>query len=123
MDAVCLETGRRGDRQDPPKQPDEYEPGPDYAFDLDASDIPAAEKPPSASASAPDPNTAVVGVPERSHPGESASNGKAESEVRVVVGMTRTLKVSLEARLKALQTLALQPSGCLVDHPPCHLGP
>ena len=103
MEAVCLATGRRGDNVTPEGAVvEEQEPGPEYVFDLSAADIPAVEKPPAINRQdleSAGQEVAVVGVPESSHPGESASNGKAESAVRSVVDMTRTLKVALEARL------------------------
>ena len=39
-----------------------------------------------------------IGVPEHSHPGESASNGKAERAVQAVVDHIRTLKAAFEKR-------------------------
>ena len=45
-------------------------------------------------------STVVTAVPEHSHPGESASNGKAEVSVKMIVDHARTLKVALEARLR-----------------------
>ena len=40
-----------------------------------------------------------VGAPEKTHPGESQSNGKAERGVRIVEEQVRTLKAALEARI------------------------
>ena len=51
---------------------------------------------------APEPKVepAQAAVPEPSHPGESQSNGLAETAVREVVDQIRTLKMSLERRVK-----------------------
>ena len=51
---------------------------------------------------APEPEVerAQVAVPEHSHPGESQSNGLAERAIREVVDEIRTLKMSLERRVK-----------------------
>ena len=43
---------------------------------------------------------AHIAVPEHSHPGESQSNGRAERAIREVVDEIRTLKLSLERRVK-----------------------
>ena len=43
-------------------------------------------------------DSAQIGVPEHSHPGESASNGKAERAVQAVVDHIRTLKAAFEDR-------------------------
>ena len=43
-------------------------------------------------------DSAQIGVPEHSHPGESASNGKAERAVQAVVDHIRTLKAAFEER-------------------------
>ena len=79
--------------------PETFELCPDYVFDLSAADVPAAEKPSKSPDATRDKDHVIVGVPEHTHPGESASNGKAESAVRILVGQARTLKVELEARL------------------------
>ena len=99
LDAVCLATGRRGDKIDASEDSDgACEPGPDHVFDLNAADVPDAEKPPTSQEQIQPAEGAVIWVPEHSHPGESASNGKAESAVRGIVGMARTLKVAIEPR-------------------------
>ena len=51
---------------------------------------------------APEPEVerAHIAVPEHSHPGESQSNGLAERTIREVVDEIRTLKASLEMRVK-----------------------
>ena len=51
----------------------------------------------------PEPDTveAQVAVPEHSHPGESQSNGLAEAAMKELVDEVRTLKMSLEYRLKS----------------------
>ena len=41
-------------------------------------------------------DSAQIGVPEHSHPGESTSNGKAERAVQAVVDHIRTLKAAFE---------------------------
>ena len=46
-----------------------------------------------------DPSTTVA-IPEKTHPGELQSNGKAERAVRSIMDMVRTLKAALEARLQ-----------------------
>jgi len=48
----------------------------------------------------PDVEKAHVAVPEHSHPGESQSNGLAERAIREVMDEVRTLKMSLELRVK-----------------------
>ena len=48
----------------------------------------------------PDVEKAHVAVPEHSHPGESQSNGMAERAIREVMDEVRTLKMSLEQRVK-----------------------
>ena len=52
-----------------------------------------------------DPSLPVIGAPDHSLPGESASNSKAEAAVRHIMDMTRTLKVALEARLRLSKPL------------------
>ena len=74
-------------------------------FDFDANDVPAAERQASKETRPQYPNAPIVAVPEHSHPGESASNGKAESAVRTLVDQARTLKVALEARLGCTKPL------------------
>ena len=49
----------------------------------------------------PDVAEAQVAVPEHGHPGESQSNGLAESAMKELVDEVRTLKMSLEHRLKS----------------------
>ena len=44
---------------------------------------------------------AHVAVPEHSHPGESQSNGLAESAMKELIDQVRTLKMSLEYKLKS----------------------
>ena len=64
---------------------------------LQRGDIPAVEVPePEADGEEP---TAMIAVPEHSHPGESRSNGLSERAVQTLEDQTRTLKVALEARL------------------------
>ena len=99
LDAVCVSTGRRGEKIAPPDRAEGSQQAPDLVFDLDSSDVPAAEEPPPENEKATDPHETIVAVPEHSHPGESASNGKAESAVKSVVAMARTLKLALESRL------------------------
>ena len=48
----------------------------------------------------PDGQRAQVAVPEHSHPGESQSNGLAESAAKELVDQVRTLKMSLELKVK-----------------------
>ena len=48
----------------------------------------------------PEVERAQVAVPEHSHPGESQSNGLAKRAIREVVDEIRTLKMSLERRVK-----------------------
>ena len=48
----------------------------------------------------PDVKRAHIAVPEHSQPGESQSNGLAERAIREVVEEIRTLKMSLERRVK-----------------------
>ena len=44
-------------------------------------------------------STPISAVPEHSHPGESASNGKVERAIRSIEDQVRVLKASLEARI------------------------
>ena len=51
-------------------------------------------------AAEPEVDRARVAIPEHSHPGESQSNGLAERTVRELIDQVRTLKMSIEQRLK-----------------------
>ena len=103
FDAACRESGRTGQLDDSVAAP-KVEPSPKI-FELDASDVAAAEDEAQEVRVARPEGAVVVGVPEHSHPGESASNGKAEAAVKQLIDMTRTLKLALEARLKLQRPL------------------
>ena len=72
---------------------------------MDSADVPTAEQEGTEVKAPRDDQAPVIGVPELSHPGESASNGKAEAAVKQVMDMARTLKVALEARIGAKRPL------------------
>ena len=55
-------------------------------------------------------------MPERTHPGESQSNGTAERAVRSIMDMVRTLKHALESRLRARITCSHPLIRWLVGH-------
>ena len=66
----------------------------------------------------PDPTVerAHIAVPEHSHPGESQSNGLAERAIREVVDEIRTLKMSLERRVKGRLANDHPVMAWLVEH-------
>ena len=66
----------------------------------------------------PDPEVekAHVAVPEHSHPGESQSNGLAESSMKELIDQVRTLKMSTEARLKGRLPSNHAVMAWLVEH-------
>ena len=64
----------------------------------------------------PDVAEAQVAVPEHSHPGESQSNGLAESAIKELVDHVRTLKMSLEHRLRGRLPNKLSVMAWLVEH-------
>ena len=66
----------------------------------------------------PDPmvERAHIAVPEHSHPGESQSNGLAERAIREVVDEIRTLKMSLERRVKGRLANDHPVMAWLVEH-------
>ena len=98
LQAACLESGLKGEDVSPADL-QEHASSSQNIFELGAADVPEADKH-VVDMKVPRDDSAVVGVPEHSHPGESASNGKAEAAVKQVMDMTRTLKVASEARLK-----------------------
>ena len=59
---------------------------------------------------------AHVAVPEHSHPGESQSNGLAESAMKELIDQVRTLKMSLEYRLKSRLPNKHAVMAWLVEH-------
>ena len=67
---------------------------------------------------APDPDgeKAQVAVPEHSHPGESQSNGLAESSMKELIDEVRTLKMSLEYRLQGRLPNTHPVMARLVEH-------
>lgn len=58
----------------------------------------------------------LIAVPEHSHPGESQSNGLAERSFQELVGQLRTLKLSLETRLKVRLPCSHPVFSWLVEH-------
>ena len=58
----------------------------------------------------------LIAVPEHSHPGESQSNGLAERSIQELVGQLRTLKLSLETRLKVRLPCHHPVFAWLVEH-------
>ena len=58
----------------------------------------------------------LVAVPEHSHPGESQSNGLAERTMREVIDEIRTLKLSLETRVKGRIPNEHSVMAWLVEH-------
>ena len=66
----------------------------------------------------PEVERARIAVPEHSHPGESQSNGLAESSMKELIDEVRTLKMSLETRLKGRLPMVAQPMGVSMERNP-----
>ena len=64
----------------------------------------------------PEVERARIAVPEHSHPGESQSNGLAESSMKELIDEVRTLKMSLESRLKGRLPNTHPVMAWLVEH-------
>ena len=77
IEESCKRSGRKGTNVTPPELAAEDPSQVDAIFDWSPADVPSAEAPPPPAPV--EEGQAILGVPEHSHPGESASNGIAEA--------------------------------------------
>ena len=109
VDDAIARAGRTGKRIYTDQPPD----------DIDESPTIAEEDEPDAPTYVPQTPTApfaTIAVPELTHPGESASNGRAERSVRTLEEQVRTMLTALEARIHMAIPSSHPILGWVVQH-------